>query len=126
MSPSEPTASSSTNARSLAVGNSRAWTEARSRTPMTPRSRALYQTRPAGSVVTGFRRAPVRGCRITREPDLACVYEHRVYKSNLPGEGELPTATGHRVDAANAAVLRSRIPDDACRIHGDAMGIGAC
>src|SRR5437762_2805570 len=75
---------------------------------------------------TAVERPPVRGCRITREPDLACVYEHRVYKSNLPGEGELPTATGHRVDAANAAVLRSRIPDDACRIHGDAMGIGAC
>src|SRR3989449_9342842 len=74
----------------------------------------------------GVERPPVSGCRITREPDLACVYEHRVYKSNLPGEGELPTATGHRVDAANAAVLRSRIPDDACRIHGDAMGIGAC
>src|SRR6058998_2107753 len=202
MSPSEPTARLSTNARSLAVGNSRAWTEARSRTPMTLRSRALYHTRPAGSVVTGSRRAscvgkrhqshctaaplparaqvsgiasqrsggtaatgnrisgsvganpiqtvlseavkevpilvdpriagvgversPVSGCRITREPDLACVYEHRVYKSNLPGEGELPTATGHRVDAANAAVLRSRIPDDAGRIHGDAMGIGAC
>src|SRR5438094_7325478 len=57
----------------------------------------------------GIERPPVSGCRITREPDLACVYEHRVYKSNLPGEG-VPTATGHRVDAANAAVLRSRIP----------------
>src|SRR5712692_8027694 len=62
---------------------------------------------------------------ITREPDLARVHEHRVYKSYRLGEGELPTATGHRIEAANPAVLRSRIPDDACRIHGDAMGIGA-
>src|SRR2546430_17187216 len=69
---------------------------------------------------------PVRGYRITREPDLARVYEHRVHKSYLFREGELPTATGHRVDAANPAVLRCGIPHNAGRIHSDAMGIGAC
>src|SRR5437667_3200765 len=69
---------------------------------------------------------PVRGYRITREPDLARVYEHREHKSYLFREGELPTATGHRVDAANPAVLRCGIPHNAGRIHSDPMGIGAC
>src|SRR5713226_2239744 len=53
----------------------------------------------------GVERPPISGCRITREPDLARVHEHRVYKSYLLGEGELPTATGHRVEAANPPVL---------------------
>src|SRR5207249_5619572 len=40
----------------------------------------------------GIERPPVSGCRITREPDVARVYKHCVYKSYLLREGELPTA----------------------------------
>jgi hypothetical protein len=83
----------------------------------------LVDPRTAG---VGVERPPVSGCRIISEPDSAPVYEHRVYESYLLREGQLPTATGHGVDAADPAVLRCRIPHNPCRIHSDAMGIGAC
>src|SRR5919106_3255316 len=82
----------------------------------------LIDLRGAG---VGVESSPVLGCRVIREPDVARVYENSVDRAHLTRDGELPTATGRRVNAANP-VPRCRIPHNAGRIDRDAMWISAC